>query len=93
MTSSTVLVVVTLATLVLFSLVRWITRQDNPTNLPYPPGLPGLPIVGNLYNMPRKEGSWVTLGALSEKYGAGVHLCPARLDIDAHFKNRRHHAF
>jgi hypothetical protein len=36
--------------------------------LPYPPGPPPLPLIGNLFDIP-KEFSWLTYGQLSRKYG------------------------
>jgi hypothetical protein len=36
--------------------------------LPYPPGPPPLPIIGNLLDIP-KEFSWLTYTQLSRKYG------------------------
>jgi hypothetical protein len=37
--------------------------------LPYPPGPRPLPLIGNLFDVP-KEFSWLTYARLSEKYGS-----------------------
>ncbi|KAK0497944.1 hypothetical protein EDD18DRAFT_1351773 [Armillaria luteobubalina] len=36
-----------------------------------PPGPKGLPIIGNIYNIPRKF-EWVTYRELSRHYGSGI---------------------
>ena len=39
--------------------------------LPYPPGPPPLPLIGNLLHFPR-EFSWTTFSDLSKKHGASL---------------------
>jgi hypothetical protein len=41
--------------------------------LPYPPGPPPLPIIGNLFDIP-KEFSWLSYTQLSRKYGMSHSL-------------------
>lgn len=36
--------------------------------LPYPPGPPTLPVIGNLFDVPKKS-VWVAYEAMSKKYG------------------------
>ena len=40
---------------------------------PLPPGPPGLPIIGNLLNMPRRS-AWLTYKELSRRYGMSSKL-------------------
>lgn len=38
--------------------------------LPYPPGPPSWPIIGNLLDLPKaKEAPWITYAEMSKKYG------------------------
>jgi hypothetical protein len=46
--------------------------------LPYPPGPPPLPLIGNLFNIP-KEFSWLSYTQLSRNYGMRHHLLPILL--------------
>lgn len=43
-------------------------RIRRASNLPRPPGPPGLPLIGNLLDIP-KEYSWVTYREWSRQYG------------------------
>lgn len=38
----------------------------------YPPGLDGLPIVGNLFNMPKSR-NWLAYQEWGRKYGTSFH--------------------
>jgi hypothetical protein len=44
--------------------------------LPYPPGPPLRPVIGNLFDVP-KEGPWIAYATMSKKYGVGNHSCDA----------------
>ncbi|KAI0291060.1 cytochrome P450 [Multifurca ochricompacta] len=60
-----------LAILFFFAILRTIRDryQRRTTGLvPYPPGPPPLPVIGNLFDIP-KEFSWLTYTELSKKYG------------------------
>ena len=41
--------------------------------LPYPPGPPSLPIIGNLFDIP-KEFSWLAYTQFSKKHGTSLSL-------------------
>lgn len=43
-------------------------RRCNPSGLPYPPGPRGLPLLGNIFDMPEAE-EWETARRWGEKYG------------------------
>lgn len=43
-------------------------RKRNARGLPLPPGPKGLPLVGNLFQLPQKE-PWVEYDRLSKRYG------------------------
>jgi hypothetical protein len=45
--------------------------------LPYPPGPPSLPIVGNLLDVP-KEAPWIAYADMSKKYGIANILVTVR---------------
>lgn len=49
-------------------MLLWKRASENRQGLPLPPGPPSLPIVGNLFDMPRRL-AWVTFAAMSQKYG------------------------
>ncbi|KAK7688870.1 hypothetical protein QCA50_007560 [Cerrena zonata] len=48
-------------------------RNVNSKGHPLPPGPPPLPVVGNLFDLPRTS-PWLTFAALSRKYGDVIHL-------------------
>ncbi len=61
------------------SLAAFLTIRDyqRRRGLPYPPGPRPLPLIGNLFDIP-KEFSWLTYTRLSKKYGmiyvaVGIH--------------------
>lgn len=56
-----------LALLYLRSLVRW---QRRSRGLPFPPGPPALPLLGNILNMPTTK-IWEGFRDLNATYGAG----------------------
>ncbi|KAK7688871.1 hypothetical protein QCA50_007561 [Cerrena zonata] len=56
-----------------FTVVVLRKGDDNHKRLPLPPGPSPLPIVGNLFDMPR-ESSWTAFAAMSRKYGDIMHL-------------------
>ena len=47
-------------------LVRWVKSTSHV--YPYPPGPNGLPIIGNVFDMPAEE-EWETVRQWGEKYG------------------------
>ncbi len=42
--------------------------RRNSRNAPFPPGPKGLPVIGNLFDMPT-EREWLTFAKWGEKYG------------------------
>ena len=62
-----------LALLVLYNLYQ---RRKNPSRLPYPPGPPGYPIIGNLLDIPVSvQEPWKCYAALSHRYGQSILFC------------------
>ncbi|OBZ67685.1 O-methylsterigmatocystin oxidoreductase [Grifola frondosa] len=62
--------------LIITFLVSWwkrAKRANHNANLPLPPGPTPLPVVGNVFDVP-KEYSWLAYGEMSERYGDLVHL-------------------
>lgn len=60
-----------LALLVIHNLYQ---RRKNPSRLPYPPGPPPLPIIGNLLDIPvAVREPWKTYATLSQRYGLFIH--------------------
>ena len=45
--------------------------------LPYPPGPPSRPIIGNLLDIP-KDAPWTAYADMSKKYGTKVNSCDMR---------------
>jgi hypothetical protein len=60
---------------VVSSLVVFLAIRDYQMRrgLPYPPGPPPLPLLGNLFDIP-KEFSWLSYSQLSKKYGMNHSL-------------------
>jgi len=56
-----------------WSYYDWVRR--NPARLPYPPGPPGLPLLGNVFDMP-KQGTWLTFRDWARQYGKSCILLP-----------------
>ena len=52
------------------SILRGRVWAGGPT---YPPGPPGIPVLGNLFNMPKIQ-PWVAYRELSRKYGKQVFI-------------------
>ena len=68
-------VFVLISSLAAFLAIRDYQRRRG---LPYPPGPPPLPLIGNLFDIP-KEFSWLSYTQLSEKYGMGLLAARGRL--------------
>ena len=52
----------------------WVQRRwINPKQLPYPPGPPPLPLIGNLLDMPQAY-YWLTYAEMGKKYGDLVYM-------------------
>ena len=63
---------VSLAVMVILRLETFIkSRIANPRNLPLPPGPKALPIVGNMFGMPR-EYEWFTYSDWAKQYGTWI---------------------
>jgi len=46
----------------------FIQKRRNPAGLPYPPGPPGYPFIGNVLDIP-KEATWEIYGKWAKQYG------------------------
>lgn len=53
--------------------------------LPYPPGPPSLPIVGNILDAP-KEAPWIAYAEMSQKYGSRGILVTSLSQLTAKFE-------
>jgi hypothetical protein len=51
----------------------WLTRRNRHNRGVLPPGPKGLPLIGNLLDMP-KEKEWETYRAWNERYGEVVYV-------------------
>lgn len=60
-----------LACILAVVLCKWLYFRRARGNVPHPSGPPGLPLVGNLLDMP-KNPAWSTYIHWSEKYGSGL---------------------
>lgn len=58
----------------LWALSRLKYRRRNPRGLPPPPGPKGLPVIGNIFDMPKSE-EWVTITDWRKKFGEFRHVC------------------
>ncbi|KAF5372608.1 hypothetical protein D9758_005196 [Tetrapyrgos nigripes] len=61
------------AALAIFLLFLFVFSWRSKNSLPYPPGPKGLPIVGNLFDMP-KEKDWITYAKWGDLYGGLISL-------------------
>ena len=61
----TIYILVLVSSIAAFLAIRDYQRRQG---LPYPPGPRPLPLVGNLFDIP-KEFSWLTYSRFSKKYG------------------------
>jgi hypothetical protein len=67
-------VVLDLFAALLFVAALWAIRDHRRRGgLPYPPGPPSLPIIGNLLDIPR-EFSWLAYTRFSKKHGTSLLL-------------------
>jgi hypothetical protein len=57
-------------------LYLFVTLRDHRRRrgLPYPPGPPARPIIGNLLDVPMKS-PWTVYTGMSKKYGTGYQFC------------------
>ena len=64
--------------------VRTITTRSsrNPHRLPLPPGPKGLPLLGNVFQLPQSI-PWEGYGKLSKEYGNSLLSLPAAIVPDA----------
>jgi len=53
---------------ILLLIKTYIQKRRNPAGLPYPPGPPGYPFIGNVLDIP-KEATWETYGKWAKQYG------------------------
>jgi hypothetical protein len=58
---------------ILFLTKAYIQKRSNRTGLPYPPGPPGYPIIGNVLDIP-KEAAWETYSKWGKQYGVSCTL-------------------
>lgn len=61
----TIYILVLVSSIAAFLAIRDYQRRQG---LPYPPGPRPLPLIGNLFDIP-KEFSWLTYSRFSKKYG------------------------
>ena len=62
---TTIDILVLVSSIAIFLAIRDYQKRQG---LPYPPGPRSLPLIGNLFDVP-KEFSWLTYTRLSRKYG------------------------
>jgi hypothetical protein len=73
-----------LATTLFFYLLSTFRDQRRRRGLPYPPGPPPLPIIGNLLDIP-KESPWAKYASISKQYGtANILVTPFRRHSHLH---------
>ena len=65
-------------------LSRWYKRRAQRRSLP--PGPPGLPLIGNVMDIPTEQG-WFVYASMAQKYGTSTLLCVFRIYPD--FFSRR----
>ena len=65
-----------------FTATLWAIRDHRRRGgLPYPPGPSSLPIIGNLFDIP-KEFSWLAYTRFSKKHGTSLSLTELLLQFD-----------
>ncbi|KAA1477985.1 cytochrome P450 [Dentipellis sp. KUC8613] len=63
---------ISIAVIIILPLFLWLVRGRQRT-LPFPPGPPGLPLVGNALNMPANQ-EWKEFARWGDKYGSILHV-------------------